>query len=233
MPPLLRPLLTGLAGLVITVAAALPAHANEAIRKAVESKLDTKVEKITKTDYLGLYEVFAEGQIFYTDEKASAFFLGTLIDAKTMHNVTGKRLFAMLPLELAVKQVRGNGKATLVTFEDPNCGYCKRLAKDLLKLKDATIYTFMIPILSEDSAEKAKAIWCSADKVKAWNDWMVDNKAPGSKKDCGAPIDKLAALGQRFQVTGTPTLLFADGSRVPGAVPLAQIEQKLAQIEKK
>jgi len=211
----------------------LPAQANETIRKVVEGKLNTKVDKITKTDYLGLYEVFADGQIFYTDEKATAFFLGTLIDAKTMHNVTGKRLFALLPLELAIKQVRGNGKATLVTFEDPNCAYCKRLAKDLAKLKDATIYTFLIPILSEDSAEKSKAIWCAADKAKAWNDWMVDGKAPAGKKDCGAPMDKLLALGQQFQVTGTPTLLFADGSRVPGAIPLAQIEQKLAQLDKK
>lgn len=208
----------------------LPAGANETIRKAVESRIQAKVEQINKTEYGDLYEVIAAGQIFYTDEKASFFLLGTLIDTRNMQNVTGKRIFATLPLELAVKQVRGNGKAVLVTFEDPNCGYCKRLAKDLRNLKDATIYTFMVPILSEDSAEKSKAIWCAADRAKAWNDWMVDGKPPVAGKDCKAPVDKFAELGQRYQVTGTPTLMFADGSRVPGAIPLAQIEQRLAAI---
>ena len=204
------------------------AGANEAIRKAVESRIQGKVEQINKTDYPGLYEVVAKGQILYTDEKGSFFLLGTLIDAKTMQNVTGKRVFATLPFDLAIKQVRGNGKATLATFEDPNCGYCKRLAKDLVNLKNATIYTFMVPILSEDSVAKTKAIWCSDDRAKAWNDWMVDGKAPVAKKGCEAPVSKFSELGERYQITGTPTILFADGTRVPGAMPLAQIEQQLA-----
>jgi thiol:disulfide interchange protein DsbC len=212
---------------------AAPAVANEVIQKAVQAQFGTAPEKITKTDYLGLYEVFIDGQIIYTDEKASAFIVGTLYDAKNMQNVTGKRLFSMLPLDLAVKQVRGNGKATLVSFEDPNCGYCKRLAKDMQKMKDVTIYTFLYPILSDDSAEKSKAIWCSSDRAKAWNDWMIDNKSPTTKKDCSAPVEKFVELGQRFQVSGTPTMLFTDGSRIPGAAPVAQIEQKLAAIAKK
>lgn len=219
--------------LIVAALLASPALANDTLRKAFEARFGSKPEKITKTDYLGLYEIFADGRIIYTDEKASAFFIGTLVDGKTMHNVTGRRLFAMLPLELAVKQVRGNGKATLVSFEDPNCGYCKKLAKDALKLKDVTIYTFLFPILSDDSTEKTKAIWCAEDRAKAWNAWMIENKAPTGKKDCNAPIDKLVELGQRFDVSGTPTLLFADGSRVPGAVPVAQIEQRLAEIARK
>ncbi len=212
---------------------ALPAIANDAIAKAFEARFKATPEKITKTEYMGLYEVYAEGQIIYTDEKATAFFVGNLFDAKTMQNVTGRRLFSMLPLELAVKQVRGNGKGTMVTFEDPNCGYCKRLAKDVQKLKDVTVYTFLFPILSDDSTEKTKAIWCASDRAKSWNDWMVDNKAPSGKKDCTAPIEKLVELGQRFNVSGTPTILFADGSRAPGAIPLARIEQRLAEISKK
>jgi thiol:disulfide interchange protein DsbC len=221
---------------IITAALVAPAYANDAteatIRKAVEAKFGVKVEKITKTSYLGLYEVFAEGQMLYTDDKASAFFIGAIYDTKGQ-NVTGKRLFSLLPLDLAVKQVRGNGKGTLVTFEDPNCGYCKRLAADMQKLKDVTVYTFLYPILSEDSVTKSKNIWCASDRAKAWNDWMVNNTAPATaKKDCNAPIEKLVGLGQSFQVTGTPTLLFADGARVPGAVPVSEIEKKLGELAK-
>ena len=155
------------------------ASADEAeIKKAMEAKLGAKVESVTKSGYLGLYEIYADGNILYTDEKMTAFIAGgQLIEGKTMKNVTEERMrkltaikFADLPLDRAIKQVRGDGKRVLATFEDPNCGYCKRLAKDLQKLDNVTIYTFLLPILSEDSLKKSKQIWCAADRSKAWND---------------------------------------------------------------
>lgn len=219
---------------------AASAVADEAdIRRMMEAKLGSKVESVVKSGYLGLYEVYADGNIFYTDEKVSAIMLGAqLIDAKTMKNVTEERMkkltaikFNELPLERAVKQVRGDGKRILVTFEDPNCGYCKRLAKDLLKLDNVTVYTFLYPILSEDSVRKSRQIWCSADRAKAWNDWMIDAKAPPAKEDCDVTaISRNQEFGRKLNISGTPTLFFADGERVPGAVPLARIEQKLNQL---
>ncbi len=217
----------------------LPAIADEAsVKKAVEAKLGGKVSGVTKTSYLGLYEVYADGQIIYTDEKVSALLIGTLIDGKTMKNVTDERMqkltaikFSDLPLELAVKQVRGDGKRAFATFEDPNCGYCKKLAKDMAKLDNVTIYTFLYPILSPDSLEKSKQIWCSADKAKAWNDWMVDGKAPSGKSDCDTTaVQKTVEAGRKLAINGTPTIFFSDGERVPGAVPVAKIEAKLAQM---
>jgi len=206
------------------------------IRKGMEAKLGAKVESVSKSGYLGLYEVYAEGSIFYTDEKMTAIVVGgQLIDGKSMKNVTDDRMkkltaikFNELPLERAIKHVRGDGKRLLATFEDPNCGYCKRLAKDLLKLDNVTIYTFLYPILSEDSVRKSKQIWCSADRAKSWNDWMVDGKAPSGRDDCDtAAVGKNQEFGRKFNITGTPTMFFADGERVPGAMALDRIEQKL------
>ncbi len=217
------------------------ANADEAsVQKAIEAKLGGKVKSVTKSPYLNLYEVYADGQIFYTDEAITAILAGTLIDGQTMKNVTAERMqklsainFSDLPTELAVKQVRGSGKRVFATFEDPNCGYCKRLAKEMVKLDNVTIYTFLLPILSQDSLDKSKKIWCSADKVKAWNDWMINGKAPAGKGDCDAKaITKVVELGQKLAISGTPTLFFTDGTRVPGAVPLDQIERKLEQLEK-
>ncbi|HQR58728.1 MAG TPA: DsbC family protein [Azonexus sp.] len=216
-------------------------NADEAdIKKAMEAKLGAKVESVTKSGYLGLYEVYSEGNILYTDDKMTAFIAGgQLIDGKTMKNVTEERMrkltaikFSELPLDRAIKQVRGDGKRVLATFEDPNCGYCKRLAKDLLKLDNVTIYTFLYPILSEDSIRKSKQIWCSVDRAKAWNDWMVEGRAPSGKDDCDtAAITKNQEYGRRLGISGTPTMFFADGERVPGAMPLAKIEQKLGQLK--
>ena len=220
---------------------ALTAHANEAkVKAAVEAKFaGAKVESVTKTNYLGLYEIYLDGNILYTDEKLTVFIGGHLIDPKTMKSVTEKRLatlsalkFSEFPLDRAIKQVRGDGKRLLVTFEDPNCGYCKRLHKELRALDNATIYVFLLPVLSEDSMHKSKQIWCSADRAKAWNEWMVDDKTPSGKEDCDtSAITKNMQFAQKYRIQGTPTLFFADGERSPGAMPLARIEEKLNKLK--
>lgn len=229
--------------LSLTLAAAFAslAVADEAdIKKAMEARLGTKVESVSKSGYLGLYEVYADGAIFYTDDKVSAIVVGgQMIDAKSMKNVTDERMkkltairFSDLPLDRAIKQVRGDGKRVLATFEDPNCGYCKRLAKELQKLDNVTVYVFLYPILSEDSVRKSKQIWCAADRSKAWNDWMIDGKAPAGREDCDtSAVTKNQEFGRKLNISGTPTMFFGDGERVPGAVPLARIEQKLNQVK--
>ena len=217
-------------------------QADEAdVRKAIEAKLGTKVLSVTKSPYLGLYEVFANGQIIYTDEKLSVIVVGALIDGQTMQDHTAERMqklmaikFSELPLEYAVKQVRGNGKRVFASFEDPNCGYCKKLAKDIAKLDNVTIYTFLMPILSPDSQEKSNQIWCSADKAKTWNEWMQEGKAPSAKGDCDTTaVRKTVDLGRKLAISGTPTIFFIDGERIPGAIPLSDIEKKLASLPKK
>src|SRR5574343_112040 len=182
---MIKKLVAAFAGLACCVAV----QAGEAeVKREVEARLKTRVESVTKAGLLGLYEVILDGQVVYTDEKVSAFiFEGQLVDAKSGRNLTDERKrklsaihFSELPLERAIKQVRGNGKRVIATFEDPKCGYCKRLAKDLQGLKDATIYTFLYPILSPDSTDKSKNIWCAKDRATAWNDWMTAGKAPAA-----------------------------------------------------
>ena len=226
-----------IAFLALTIFAVLAFAGEAEVKKAWESAFTgMKVESVTKTDYMGLYEVYAEGEIFYTDEKLTTVLHGELIDAKTKKNITLARKqklsaikFSDLPLGSAVKQVRGNGKRVFATFEDPNCGYCKRLAKDMVPLDNATIYTFLYPILSPESAEKSAKIWCAPDRVKAWNDWMTQGKEPPvAAANCDfAAVTKNVALGRKLGITGTPTIIFSDGERVSGALPLADLEQKL------
>lgn len=228
-----------LLALVATVGPVLAAGEAE-IRKAMEERLGTKVESVTKAGFLGLYEVYADGNIFYTDDKVSAIMVGgQLIDGRNMKNVTEERMrkltairFADLPLNQAIKHVRGDGKRVLATFEDPNCGYCKRLARELQTLDNVTIYVFLYPILSEDSVRKSKQIWCAPDRAKAWNDWMLEAKVPSGRDDCDtSAVTRNRDFGRRLNISGTPTIFFGDGERVPGAIPIARIEQKLSQVK--
>jgi thiol:disulfide interchange protein DsbC len=206
------------------------------IKRTLEGRLGgVKVDAVAKTPYLGLYEVRLDSEILYTDEKMNYIFSGNIIDGRNMQNLTEKRLRELtaikwenLPLDAALKTVHGNGKRTLAIFSDPNCPYCKRFEKDLAKVDDITIYTFLYPILSQDSHEKSKAVWCSADKSKAWSELMLNGTVP-TAAGCDTPIDKNLALGRKYRVTGTPTLIFANGERVPGAIPAEQIEKLLAQ----
>ena len=210
------------------------------IKHTLEGRLGgVKVDAVTKTPYLGLYEVRVDNEILYTDAKMTYLFSGNIIDAKTMQNLTEKRLSELnaikwddLPLDAAFKTVRGNGKRLLAVFVDPNCPYCKRFEKDLAKVDDITVYTFLFPILSQDSKQKAQAIWCSADKSKAWNDLMLNGKVPAAAS-CDTPIEKNMAFARKNKITGTPTLVFVNGERVPGAVSAEQLEKMLALNDKK
>ncbi len=216
-----------------------PAYADEAdIKKAVATLYgsNVKVSAVRKAEALGLYEVQIGSDILYADEKGSYFIQGDIIDVHAHLNLTDARRnklaqikFSDLPLELAMKTVRGNGKRVFATFEDPNCGYCKKLAKEIVGITDFTMYTFMVPILSPDSSEKTKAIWCSADRIKTWNEWMV-NGVPPTAGTCAAPIDKVLALGQKLNVRGTPTIFFSNGERIPQFIPAARLDQELTRI---
>ena len=209
------------------------------IKRTLEGRLGgVKVDAVAKTPYLGLYEVRLDNEILYTDEKMNYIFSGNIIDGKSMQNLTEKRLrdltaikWENLPLDAAVKTVRGNGKRMLAIFSDPNCPYCKRFEKELANVDDITIYTFLYPILSEDSHEKSKAVWCSADKSKAWSALMLSGTVPTAAR-CDTPIEKNLEFGRKYRITGTPTLVFANGERVPGAIPQAQLEKLFADNAK-
>jgi len=214
------------------------ASAGEAdVRKNIQTWLGAnapKVENVRKLEGTGLYEVQIEGDLIYTDEKISYIFVGgDVVDGKTRKSLTEERKqklsqikFSDLPLELAIKQVKGNGKRVIATFEDPNCTYCKKLAKELQGITDVTIYTFIYPIFP-NSSELSKNIWCASDRSKAWNDYLINGTQPAAAKCDTSGIDKTLALGRNLNIRGTPALFFADGSRTPGYMPAAALEKAL------
>jgi len=233
-------MLKSLLGLLVGTFLISCAYADDAVlKKAIESAYpDIQVDSIKKTQYGGLYEVFIGGQIVYTDEKFTFLIAeGRLIDAKTKRNVTGERMeeltrvdFSKLPLDKAIKVVKGNGSRKLVVFSDPDCPFCKRLEqKELAGITDITVYTFLFPLdkLHPDAANKSRAIWCSADRAKSWMDWVLNNKLVKGSTNCENPVESLAELGKNLGVTSTPTLIFADGKRMLGAYPAAEIEKAL------
>jgi thiol:disulfide interchange protein DsbC len=224
------------------------AHANdEAIRKAVQAMLgdQVKVEGVARTGFLGLYEVRLAtddgAKILYTDEAASYFFFGNIIDNKTQTDITESRLrklnairFADLPLAQAFRIVRGNGSRQVAYFSDPRCPYCRRLDQELTKLEDVTVHVFLMPIIAADSAAVSKAVWCSPDRSKAWLDLMLnDVEPPPSKARCDTPIEKNLALSRKYRINGTPTLIFADGQRVAGLMSAPRLSKMLDETSRK
>jgi thiol:disulfide interchange protein DsbC len=225
-------------GLALSVQAQTP-MSPEALKAELKKRFpDAPLENIKKTAYGNIYEVSGGGEVFYTDDKASFLIVGgSLIDTKTRENVTEaslKKLTAVkweaLPLDQAVKIVRGNGSRKMALFEDPNCGYCKRFERDLMAVNDVTIYVFLYPILSPDSREKSKNVWCSADRGKAWLDLMTKDATIPSA-NCDTPLDKLLAFGRDKRIQGTPTVFFEDGERIPGMMNIAQLEKRLTEAK--
>ena len=215
------------------------------IRKNLADRIPQlkNIDEVSKTAIPGVFEIRANGtDIYYSDAQGNYLIQGTLIDTKARKNLTEERVskltaikFEALPLKDAFTIVRGNGSRKLAVFEDPNCGYCKRFERDLQKVDNVTIYMFLYPILGPESAEKSKAIWCAPDRAKAWQDWMVREQpvpavAAGSACDSTA-LTRNVDLGHKHKIEGTPTLIFSNSTRIPGAIDAKQVESALSDAK--
>ncbi|WP_397476063.1 DsbC family protein [Pusillimonas sp.] len=211
-----------------------PEQVAASVKAAFEKEFPgINLDDVRPTRFAGIFELRIGSDLLYTNEKAEYVLQGTLIDARNKEDLTAKRLdeltrvaFDSLPLESAIKQVKGDGSRKIAVFEDPNCGYCKRLHQTLEGMDNYTVYTLLFPILSPDSTVKARNIWCAADRVQAWRDQMLKNQAPPNAQ-CETPIEANLAFGRGLLVRGTPAIIFEDGSRVNGALPREALEKRL------
>jgi len=190
------------------------------------------ISQINKSPIAGLYEIVTPGHIFYSDKSGQYLIDGNIFDLSNRSNLTearAKKLFAInfgaLPLELAIKKVKGDGSRKLAFFTDPNCGYCKKLEHELLSVDNVTLYMFPYPLF-KGSAEKVRAVWCSKDRAKAWENLMIKGIIPPAGT-CATPTNKVLALGKKFGVNGTPALIFANGVMNPGYLPAAELNKAL------
>ncbi len=223
-------------GLIGLAFAALAQEAT--IRKNLAERIPQlpKIDEVSKTPIPGLYEIRINGaDIYYTDAEANYLVQGSLFDTREKRNLTEERVeklsavsFDSLPIKDAFTMVRGNGKRKIAVFADPNCGFCKRFERDLAKVDNITVHLFLYPILGADSTEKSRNIWCAKDKSKVWNDWMLNATTPATASCDTAALTRNVAFGQKYRITGTPTVIFANGKRVPGAISTEQIEANLA-----
>ena len=228
--------------LPLLAALSLGAAAQEAtIRKNLAERLPNlpKIDEVSKTPMPGVYEVRVNhSEIFYTDEQGNYLIQGSMIDTQARVDLTEQRqeklsaiAFKDLPLKDAFTIVRGNGKRKMAVFEDPNCSYCKRFERDLMKVDNVTVHMFLYPVLGADSTEKSRNVWCSKDKAKAYLDWMVRDVTPPTASCDADAVARNVEFGKKARITGTPTIVFADGSRVPGAIDSARVEKFLTEAK--
>jgi thiol:disulfide interchange protein DsbC len=212
------------------------------IRKNLSERIPQipKIEEITPTPLAGIYELrLSTNEIYYSDAAGNFLIQGNLIDTKSKRNITEEREsklsaidFSALPLKDAITIVHGNGKRKLAVFEDPNCGYCKRFERDLAKIDNVTVYLFLMPVLGPSSVEKSRNVWCAKDPGATWVNMMQNDVTPAAAQCNTAAIDRNLDFGRKYKITGTPTLVAQDGTRVPGAINSTQIEKLLADATK-
>lgn len=193
------------------------------------------IKKVQPSQWPWLYEVATDNELFYVDATGDYLFYGKILDTKNKVDLTEARWnqltkisFNELPLNLAMKLVKGDGSRKLAVFADPHCPYCVRFEKTLQEVTNVTVYTFMLPLESihPGATEHAKKLWCAENRQAAWSSWML-SKSEAPTKTCDASsVDTLVALGDKLKVNGTPTLFFEDGHRIPGAIDKDRLEDE-------
>ena len=230
--------------MVIAAAAAVTAARGDdaAVRDTLQRTFpQSPIQSLSKTPVPGVLEAAIEGRILYVTEDGRYILGDPLLDIKTNQNLTEARLeqinaipFDSLPLDWAIKRVKGTGARRIAIFEDPDCPYCKTLEQTLEGIDNLTVYVFLYPLeqIHPDAAAKSKAVWCAKDQVKAWDDAMRTGTVPAGAANCDNPIAKIIDFAKRHRITGTPTTILANGRRLVGAVPRAELETQLQKAAK-
>lgn len=222
---------------VLTLGQAFAASPEDTIRQTLNERIPqlTKIDEVRTTPMQGLYEVRVGTDVFYTDAQGNYLIQGELIDTQARRNLTEDRIkaltavkFSDLPLNDAIKVVQGKGERHIAVFADPNCGYCKRFERDMQSVDNVTMHVFLIPILSPDSVEKSRNIWCAKDQAKAWQDYMLKGEKSTSATCDTKALERNLAFAHKYKITGTPTIVFTDNTRVPGAISAKDVEKRLS-----
>ena len=213
-----------------------------ALRRMLEPALGVQIEGIQAGPVPGLYEVryrSAQGvRVIYVDASGTYVIQGKIFDIQSERDLTEERLrklnaikFESLPLDLAVKIQRGDGKRVLAMFSDPYCPACRQFERSLAPVDNVTIYVFMYPVIRPENIDHSRMVWCSADRAKAWLELAAapKPKVPNAPKSCGDPVDKVLKLGRSLAVNSTPTLVLANGERVSGGLAPEDLKELLDQ----
>ena len=225
---------------VLTLGQAFAASPEDTIRQTLNERIPqlTKIDEVRTTPMQGLYEVRVGTDVFYTDAQGNYLIQGELIDTQARRNLTEDRMkaltavkFSDLPLNDAIKVVQGKGERQIAVFADPNCGYCKRFERDMQSVDNVTMHVFLIPILSPDSVEKSRNIWCAKDQAKAWQDYMLKGEKSTSATCDTKALERNLAFAHKYKITGTPTIVFTDNTRVPGAISAKDVEKRLSSAK--
>ena len=213
------------------------AHADEAAVRATLQKSfpQSPIQAISKSPVPGLIEAIVGSQVLYLTEDGRYLLGGPLFDVKADRNLTEAGLeqvnaipFDSLKLDWAIKRVKGNGARRIAIFEDPDCPYCRVLEQTLTSIDNLTVYVFLFPIdqLHPEAAAKSRAVWCAPDRAKAWDEVMPTGAVPAGAPQCATPMANITDFAKRHRINSTPTTILADGRRLVGAVPRAQLERE-------
>ena len=225
---------------VLALCQAFAASPEDTSRRTLNERIPqlTKIDEVRTTPMQGLYEVRVGTDVFYTDAQGNYLIQGELIDTQARRNLTEDRIkaltavkFSDLPLNDAIKVVQGKGERQIAVFADPNCGYCKRFERDMQSVDNVTMHVFLIPILSPDSVEKSRNIWCAKDQAKAWQDYMLKGEKSTSATCDTKALERNLAFAHKYKITGTPTIVFTDNTRVPGAISAKDVEKRLSSAK--
>jgi len=218
---------------------------DEAQVKAVLMELMPRIDigSIGASEIKGVYRVeLNSGETLFVNSDASYFLTGEMYSAKAgqIVNLTEARrgkfraakVAAIKPDEKIVFPAKGEIKARIAVFTDIDCGYCRKLHKEVPKMNELGIEVSYLAYpragVGSESYDKFVSAWCSTDQKKAMTDAKSGKSIPAQK--CDNPVAQQFELGQGLGVTGTPAIVLEDGTLVPGYMPADKLAKGLGLL---
>lgn len=194
---------------------------------------------VSETPIDGLLQVQVNSEIVYVTDDGKYLLQGPIMEIDTRINITDQAksgirlgLLAELNPDEQISFSPVDPKYELLVFTDIDCGYCRKLHKQISEYNDAGIAIHYLAFpragIGSASYDKFVSVWCADDQKKALT--LAKNGDDPEPQNCPNPIADQYELGREIGVTGTPALVTTDGTLIPGYVPPQQLRKRLESM---
>ena len=210
------------------------------VDEILQAKLQLKAKKIMQGPMDDYLTVISDQGMLFVAKDGSRLIAGNIYDlGGQMENLGDKSMSPYRSERLSsyedtmiVYPAAGEEKYQVTVFTDTDCGYCRKLHRQMAEYQDEGITVRYLAYpragVQSKTGQEMAAIWCADDKKGAMDQAKAGQTITAARCDDHV-IEQHYNLGREFGVSGTPAMVLKDGTMLPGYLPPKALLQKLKE----